>query len=428
MGDGYVASEQNKFKSDATMLVNYMFQQSPWSHYRDYFNIFAIEVISEESGVKHPRTATDGDAGCLTTPISNPSNYFGSTFDYGNIHRLVVPTNNARIAGVLASNFPDYDQVIIVANSQYYGGSGGAYATSTIHSSAFEICVHEIGHSFANLADEYYAGDVYAREAPNMTQQANPTLVKWKNWMGNSGIGIYPYGSSGNPANWYRPHNNCKMQFLNSPFCRVCAETIIEKTHQLLNPVINYEPINSDIEALNQKVDFKLAVIKPSPNTLKITWRLDDTVLPEDNKDSIRIDYANLTVGQHTLSAVVVDTTELLQVDNHSTVHFSQIAWNINKSAGTGIKLTSIDNRVTCSVFQNSSNDDLNLVVKTEKDAKIAIQLTSVDGKVLKQIEKNGIVKNGIYTRTLNIGHLQKGIYIITFRIDNVMYSKKIIK
>src|SRR6185295_12041012 len=59
VGDGYTANEQSKFVTDANTLTNYLFSQHPWSNYRSYFNVFAIEVISSESGVKHPKTATD---------------------------------------------------------------------------------------------------------------------------------------------------------------------------------------------------------------------------------------------------------------------------------------------------------------------------------------------------------------------------------
>ena len=106
MGDGYTAIEQDKFLMDASKMTEYLFSQAPWSNYKAYFNVFAIEVISEESGVRHPNTASDCSS--ANVPVSNPNTYLGVTFDYANIHRLVVPTKNGNIANVLSSNFPNY--------------------------------------------------------------------------------------------------------------------------------------------------------------------------------------------------------------------------------------------------------------------------------------------------------------------------------
>src|SRR5689334_10593674 len=59
MGDGYTLAEQTQFMTDAHKLTDYLFNIAPWSFYKNYFNVFAIKVISPESGVKHPRTAPD---------------------------------------------------------------------------------------------------------------------------------------------------------------------------------------------------------------------------------------------------------------------------------------------------------------------------------------------------------------------------------
>lgn len=285
MGDGYTSTQQDSFLLAANNLSTYLLSLSPWVNYTNYFNVFAIKVISTESGISHPGTATDVTEPVF--PVSAVNNYFNTTYDYGGIHRLVVPQNSTKIANVLASNFPNYDQVLIIANSTYYGGSGGAVATSTINSSSAEITAHEIGHSFAGLADEYYAGDGYVAEKPNMTQQTDTSLVKWKNWLGYNGIGIYQHCCGGNSALWYKPSNNCKMQYLNSPYCSICKQTIVESIHHLVNPIVNYIPTNALINSPNQFLDFKLTeLMLPNPNTLNIQWKLDAATI-SNNTDSV---------------------------------------------------------------------------------------------------------------------------------------------
>ena len=153
MGDGYTVDQQDDFLLTATNISNYLFTISPWSEYKNYVNVYAIKVIANESGVKHANTASDCDD--YFTAVSNPINYFGTRFDGFGIHRLTIITNASRVANVLAANFPNYDQVFIVGNSTEYGGSGGTYAVFSANASSSEVAAHEIGHSFAGLADEY---------------------------------------------------------------------------------------------------------------------------------------------------------------------------------------------------------------------------------------------------------------------------------
>ncbi|WP_299986436.1 M64 family metallopeptidase [uncultured Pontibacter sp.] len=238
LADGYQANELGKYIEDVKGTVDGIFAKPPFRENKVFFNVFAIKVPSKQSGASHPGTAND-ESNQSAIPITKVDNYFGSTFDYGGIHRLLVPTNHMAISSVLASNFPEYDQVFVLVNSPYYGGSGGAYATSSTNVHSKEIAIHEIGHSFANLADEYWAGPQYARERPNMTQVSSPETVKWKQWLNNTGVGIYPYEES---PTWHRPHQRCSMRYLSTAsevihFCLVCNDTITKRIASLMNQV-----------------------------------------------------------------------------------------------------------------------------------------------------------------------------------------------
>src|SRR5690349_16072570 len=128
LADGYLSSELNTFSTDVTSINNKLFLTTPFKEYINYFNIFQVRVPSAESGAKHAHSASDCPD-VSVQPISDPKNYFGSKFDVGGIHRLLVPDSNAKINSVLASNLPNYDQAFIIAHSSFYGGSGGVYAT-----------------------------------------------------------------------------------------------------------------------------------------------------------------------------------------------------------------------------------------------------------------------------------------------------------
>jgi hypothetical protein len=338
MSDGFQEAELSDYKTKVQNLSNYLFTISPFSEYKNYFNVFAIRVPSIQSGATHPGTASDEGSG--GQPVVFVTTYFNSTFDFASIHRLLVPQNSSAINTVLVNNFPLYDQKGIIVNSPYYGGSGGSTATSSVNSSSYEILVHELGHSFAGLADEYWAGDSYAAEKPNMTANSNSTTVKWKNWVGTNGISVYAYGASGTPANWYKPHQNCKMQFLGAPFCSVCKEAVIETIHGILPPIDNYQPSNqNNINYCTQPLLFKLSLIKPNPNTLRVKWILNGSPIVT-NIDSVFITAGLLNAGTNTLSVEVLDTTLLTRADLHPVNHTYTITWNINNSSPAAATIT----------------------------------------------------------------------------------------
>ena len=426
LGDGYTAAEQNKLVADAASLSGYLFNQPPWSNYAGYFNVFAIRVISPQSGAKHPNTAGDCNGASPQVPVSNPDTYLGCSFDSYGIHRLVTAGKTTNIVQVLAANFPNYDQVLIMANSPYYGGAGGTFATSTTDAASSEITAHEIGHSFAGLADEYYAGDIYALEKPNMTQQSNPALVKWKNWVGSNGVGVLQHCCGGNAALWYKPHQGCKMQALNSPYCSVCKEAIIEAIHRLVNPVVAYSPLSSVVSSPEQFLSFRLTeLMKPAPNTLKTEWQLDGAMIAV-NTDSVLIDQNTLSNGAHTLVAGVTDTAGLLRVDDHATLHISQVSWTIEKTTG-GIRINDAAGRINCVVYPNPASDQLQVESGSETKGRVSVRVVSIEGKTVISATGGALV-DGKYQGSVDISRLASGGYYLVFELGGVAFSRQFVK
>ena len=159
LGDGYRESEMNTFVQDVRSATNAFFQITPWKNYKDYINVFLIKTPSQVSG-----------AGL--TPSSAVNNFYGTTFGYGGIDRLLYPRSLTKARQVLSNNFPKHNIVVMVVNSTKYGGAGGEIMTYSKASQALEIFFHEVGHGFANLADEYWA-EGYQAEKPNMTRTSS---------------------------------------------------------------------------------------------------------------------------------------------------------------------------------------------------------------------------------------------------------------
>jgi hypothetical protein len=421
LSDGYTSGELSKFVTDATYFTSEFFSATPFSNYKKYFNVFIIKVPSNQSGASHPGTATDVTE--PAHPVSTVDNYFGSTFDYGNIHRLLVATKTSAISNVLAGNFPNYDQALILVNSPYYGGSGGYYTVASTHTSSAEIAIHELGHSFSGLNDEYWAGDIYASEGKNMTKQTDPLLVKWKNWMGINAIGIYQHCCGGNSLLWYKPHQNCKMQYLGTPFCSVCVQGTIEKIHSIVTPLESYYPDNTSVTATSYPLKIKLFLIAPEPNTLKRTWFLNGSTFLK-NIDSLFLEESNLVLHTNTLEAIIEDTTQLLRVDNHSAIHISSVSWSIEKGI-VGIKdIESKEKEINIDLFPNPATDYISVRSAGNIEGVMKIEIHNLQGKRLRSLRINTPGENYI-----DMKEIQPGIYLYRIFNDNKLISSgKIIR
>lgn len=430
LSEGYQASELEQFKTDAINFTTAMFNQSPFKEYGNYFNVHIIKVPSNDSGADHPGTATDVTE--PASPIRNADTYFNATYDSFGNHRLLYyeidgfSANNtqAKIMNVLATNFPTYDQAMILVNSPEYGGSGGLFPMTYNGSWGPRVMIHELGHSLFNLKDEYYPGDILAAEAINMTQDDNPSTIKWKNWLGSNGVGIYQYAPGvGNYANWYKPHQNCIMERIDYPFCPVCKEGMVEKIHSLVPPIDSYSPVSNSINNPTFPIDFELDLIHTIPNTLESTWTLNSVEFAI-NVDAISLLETDLNTGINTLTVAVTDATTLLRVDNHESFHISTVTWSIDNSSLGIDDITSEANDFNISLYPNPSNDFITIKSENTLNTDLKVDLISLEGKKVKTV----IISN-YETQNIDISYLSQGIYIANFYANNVLITnKKVVK
>lgn len=175
LGDGYTAAEMEKWHKDARRLTEQLFAVSPFRERRSSFNVWALDTPSDESGVSRP-----SDGVWRRSALRSTYDAFGS-------ERYVLAFDNRRMRDAAAA--APYEFVEVVVNDRKYGGGGihNLYATvSADNASTPYVFVHEFGHHFAGLADEYYTSDVSYGPAtarpepwePNAT--ADPSGAKWK--------------------------------------------------------------------------------------------------------------------------------------------------------------------------------------------------------------------------------------------------------
>lgn len=418
LSEGYQASELSDFITDATNFTNEMFNTSPFSEYTDYFNVYAVKVPSNESGADDPSEGIYVDT------------FFNATYDaFGNSRLLYyeIDGNNAnnteaKILSVLADNFPNYDQALILVNSSEYGGSGGDFPMAYNGFWGTEVIMHELGHSLFDLKDEYYPGDLLAGEAINMTQETDPTLVRWKNWLNINDVGIYRYTcSTGNCADWYKPHENSIMEFIDKPFNSVCKEGMILKIYDLVSPIDAYEPVSNTVNNPSFPLDFELTLIKPIPNTLNSTWTLNTANIAND-VDDVSLSETDLSEGENTLSVSILDNTNMLKVDNHTTINARTVTWTINYSALGVEVIENEENKFKISLFPNPTSDYLYFKIESNLDSKLRADVISLDGKKVKSVKLN--LRNQI-----NLKRLNSGVYFINIYSDNALIaSNKVIK
>ena len=421
LGDGYTAGEQGKFITDVQDILDEMFSQLPFKPYKSYFNAYAIQVISEQSGANHPKNTSDPDC---TTPVAVVNNYFGSTFDYQGIHRLLYPTKLSNVINVLSTHFPLYDQAFVAVNTPYYGGAGGFVATCSDHANGRDVAIHEIGHSFASLADEYWAGASFASEKPNMTKQTDPALVKWKNWIGTNGVGIYAHSGD---ATWKKPHTNCKMEKLNVPLCNVCSETFIERFHQFVNPLSGFLPTDTrfNVDAEDEgNLDFSLTLVKPDPNTLKIMWEKDDVVVSK-NVESFGLPVADMET-ETTIRATVVDTINLTRAESHPASHTYIVEWQITKGVVTGIETRA--RQYNLSVYPNPSGEGLKFSYTLSTPGHVQVSLTDGNGRKIKTLV-NQPQESGEYIYSFKREELNivPAAYFVQFKFGKTVVPIKVV-
>ena len=177
LGDGYAAGEREKFQADARRLVEALFEEEPFRSRRGDFNVRGLDLPSAESGVTRPRAGQ-----FRRTPLSAEYNIFDS-------ERYILTYDNRALRD--AASAAPYEFIEILVNEAQYGGGGifNFQATAAADTGFAEyVFIHEFGHHFAGLADEYYTSDVaYETGAAyhpepweqNVTALHDPANVKW---------------------------------------------------------------------------------------------------------------------------------------------------------------------------------------------------------------------------------------------------------
>lgn len=176
LGDGYTAADSAKFEKDARRLMDILFSTSPFKEHRADFNVWGLCPPAEQSGISRPSTGV-----YRKSPV-------GATYDAFDSERYILTFDNKAFRSI--AQFAPYEFVEVLTNSNTYGGGGIFNLYSTVAADSLwspYVFVHEFGHHFAGLADEYYTSDVSYNPSskriepwePNVTALLDKKDFKW---------------------------------------------------------------------------------------------------------------------------------------------------------------------------------------------------------------------------------------------------------
>ncbi|MDT3387245.1 MAG: IgA Peptidase M64 [Bacteroidota bacterium] len=221
LAEGYQASEMNTFITDARTAMEALFAHEPYKSMRQYFNIIAVKSPSKESGASEPGKGIWRNTALNSHWDTNYSERYLTTSHLKDMHNWLAGT--------------PYEHILVLVNSERYGGGGvlNSYVLSSTHNKwSKPVVVHEFGHSFAALADEYaYEGDavdMYPLDVEpwerNITTKVDFT-GKWENLIGkDKRAGLYE-GAGYKLKGVYRGYPDCRMRTNEIPeFCPACQQ------------------------------------------------------------------------------------------------------------------------------------------------------------------------------------------------------------
>lgn len=316
VAEGYQTSERAKFLADADSFLNYMLDPAnaslnqPFSTFRNYFNASALFVASNQSG--------------LDTAAVTVDTYFGGG-QHGADGRLVYGDTqkvNSTVSGAYASSA--HDITIVLVNSSSYGGSGGseAWATTGNRSSA-EILLHEIGHSFASLEDEYADASLLASfplsEMDSVHLSTSQSQVPWAPWLGYTDslgtVGTYEGGYYRSTGVWRATQNSKMFQFdvaFNAPEKEAFALAYY-------NSIGDYLSFDVAIPGL-------VKAVVPDPVLLSYAWSVNGTSRSTYDRNYLDVYSLGTAATGEVVSLMTTDATGIIRTGLSLTMQTENLA------------------------------------------------------------------------------------------------------
>ncbi len=308
LGDGYTADQREKFIGDTKVIMNRILATEPFASHKSLFNIHRVWTPSNEAGAGYDCTGIATiDAGCkddlrdtqfeTAFVISALADKFSLDLQ-DTSDRVAMPIQVARLYDA-ASAVP-FDEIMMISNTRRTSGFAGLYVSvltsyDPTRTSFPNTAVHELGHSFGVLGDEYdVEGDPCLDNEPriplppNISNTAELDLLKWSYWIEdgtelptprNVGDGVVgAFQGTYNCDDLYRPELICKMRDSDQEtFCPVCSEQLVKRMYSVVDPVGD-QPYTA---SLGEDGAVVFTASLRDATVTAVTWELGDEVIGE---------------------------------------------------------------------------------------------------------------------------------------------------
>jgi hypothetical protein len=308
IGDGYTSGQlATEYRPHVNSLVDYMLgppEGGLFARYRNFFNVHEVAVASNESGA---------DAHRFNGPFRDTA--LGAAYYYDGSRPQYMVIHSGDADGVAAQAVPrevwdDTDVRIALVNDTTYGGSGGTWATYAAgNSSALDIAIHEIGHSFGGLADEYVTvASPYAGAEPHESNVTTGT-DKWDRWLGyvdpdHPQLGPVDYYEGGRYHQFgiYRPTRTSRMHDVHRPWNAISRETIIGRIYREVRPLDDW--LASAETLVNPQ---NLWVDAVDADVFAFEWSIDGEPVSGTAGEILDVSALRLSPGEHNIQVRVYD-------------------------------------------------------------------------------------------------------------------------
>lgn len=300
-----------KYATDVENAVQGFFAQEPFKEYQRYFNVHRVDVTSAESGADHPEDV----------PPTSKDTAFDATYNCAGIERLIC-VDGSKVDTVLSSSIgaDQQDMVLVLVNDTEFGGSGGSIAVASLDPAVIELVLHEIGHSFGLLADEYdtqppSCDNTVEPPEVNVTRETDRGLIKWN-------VGAGP------PTGWIDPA---------TPIPTISTDPGVPGLYEGAKycPTGLFRPtFNSKMRTLvlGDNQTFRVAVPTPDTHSLLTTWYVDNSAVATDL--AFTFNSATFGTGPHSVRVIVEDPTPKVRNDPENVLRDDR-TWMVSVNAPT---------------------------------------------------------------------------------------------
>jgi hypothetical protein len=434
--DGYTKTDLTAFAPQVEQAINYLKTASlvtrPLPRYFNFINVYRINLESKESGL----SVAPAFGQSKTTVVNNA---LGGTHDLdrlGWVDNTLAANLYKEVENKLGVRFNW--RYVILNNSGYY--NSGSEVVCFSYNNCKEIALHEGGHGFFDLADEYYSTGSYSGAEPSeINVSANLATKKWTQWKGyvdedkNCGmIGIYE-GARFFSKGMYRPSDNSKMGWTKDiapvSYNAVSREQIILDIYSIVRPM------DACLDTLTQKKDPDSIWVKViDPAVIWVDWYVNGVLVKKNGGSSLKRNEISSAPGTYTVKAHVYDEVVIHANSSNSNPHPLDLVrkdlYKLQQNAQWNVKLTipntiaSVENHFSINFFTTDTGEFI-LEAENLPDERYLLEIISITGQVFYKEELN--VHDLNYSKRFQLAGISPGLYMIRLSGKELLVNKKII-